>query len=361
MAAGAGRGGGLRREAAGLVREAWQTAWMLFRILIPLGLAARLLVALGAVEWIGRALAPVMALVGLPGSMGIVWATAMLTSIYGGMAVFVALAPAEPMTVAQITVLGALLLTAHGLPVELRIAQRAGARLRAMLPLRVGGALLLGAALNAVYRAGGWLQQPGAPLWTPPARADTWLAWGVGQVRGLVAIFGIVLALLVLMRILHATGWTAVVARRLAPVLRRLGLGAQAAPLTTIGLVVGLTYGGGLIIREAEAGRLAPREVVVSLGLMSLCHSLIEDTLLVMLLGARASGVLWGRLAFALAAAALAARLLARLPDRVLFRHFFRATPATARLSGSPAPKAGARLASERTAHARLRHEGEGP
>ncbi|OPX22238.1 MAG: hypothetical protein B1H04_05335 [Planctomycetales bacterium 4484_123] len=97
-----------------------------------------------------------MALVGLPGEMGLVWATALATNIYGAMVVFAPVAPGLALTVGQVTVLGTMILVAHGLPVELRIAQKAGPRLPFMLLLRVGGALLLGWLLYLLWSRTGW-------------------------------------------------------------------------------------------------------------------------------------------------------------------------------------------------------------
>ena len=67
---------------------------VLFRIMIPVLIIVKLLESAGAISVLGRVLAPVMSLVGLPGSMGLVWAAAMITSLYGGIAVFLTLAPA---------------------------------------------------------------------------------------------------------------------------------------------------------------------------------------------------------------------------------------------------------------------------
>lgn len=331
-------GGAFRRETTALLREAGRTAAMLFRIMAPIGIAAKAMTDLGLTVWLSRGLEPAMGLAGLPGSMGLVWGTAMLTSLYGGIAVFVTLAPSEPLTVAQVTVLGAMMLTAHALPVELRIAQKAGARLRLLLPLRVACALALGTALNAAYRLGGFLQEPHALLWRPPPQAASWADWAAGQARTLAILFVVILALMALLRGLDRSGAAAALSRALAPPLRALGMGAAVAPVTLVGLTLGLSYGGGLIVREARTGRIDPRDIGMSLILMSLCHSLIEDTMLLMLLGAHPSGVLGGRLLFSLAAVFAAGRILRRLPDRILERHVLRPVSGAA-TANPPTPR----------------------
>ena len=125
----------------------------LFKQMVPAIIVVKLLEELGLVPWIGAALAPLMTLVGLPEELGLVWATAMLSNIYAGMVVYIGLADTIPtLTGAQVTVLATLMLVAHGLPVEARIAQLARVRLRATLILRIGGALLFGAVLDRLYR-----------------------------------------------------------------------------------------------------------------------------------------------------------------------------------------------------------------
>ena len=64
---------------------------------------------------------------------------------------------------------------------------------------------------------------------------------------------------------------------------------------------------------------------------MALCHSLIEDSLLMLALGAHLSGVLLGRLIFSLVVVFILVRVLGRLPDekfeRLLVRPPARETP----------------------------------
>ena len=63
---------------------------------------------------------------------------------------------------------------------------------------------------------------------------------------------------------------------------------------------------------------------------MGFAHSVIEDTLIVISLGADVYGVLVGRVVFAVAATAIIALLLRRLSDRTFFAQMFRAGPVKA-------------------------------
>ena len=101
-------------------RHAARGSVLLFRIVVPISIATRLLDQLGLIHYLGDALAPVMGLLGLPGSMGLVWGTGMVTNLYGGMVVFASLAPGAGLSAAQVTVLATVMLVAHSLPVELQ-------------------------------------------------------------------------------------------------------------------------------------------------------------------------------------------------------------------------------------------------
>jgi hypothetical protein len=309
------------RIAKEILRETVFVSGILFRIMVPVVIVVKIMAELGAVRYIAAVLRPVMSLVGLPGSMGIVWATTLLTSLYGGIIAFVTLAPLTPLTVAQVTVLASLLLVAHSLPIELRVAQKAGAGATAMGVFRFGGALVFGSLLNLIYSRTGWLQQEYALLWQPGSVDASWWTWTRDQVVNLATIFVIVLVLITLMRLLRRLGIIRLLERILAPVLRMLGMTPAATEITLVGMMMGIGYGSGLIIRHATSGDIPKRDVLFSLALMGLCHSLIEDTLLMAALGAHLSGILFGRVLFALISTFLLVRLSA-LPQLQVFRKF---------------------------------------
>ena len=308
-----------------LLRDAVSISWTLFKLMVPVIVVVKVLKELGAVELLALPLAPLMELTGLPAEMGLVWASAMVTNLYGGIVAYAALADQAHLSVAQVTVLTSMMLIAHSLPVELRVAQQAGARLRAMLILRVGAALLFGALMSRLYAVGGWLQEPARLLWRPEPPEAGWLAWALREVEGLLLIFAIVVALLATLRLLDRIGFIALVNRGLAPLLRLLGIGPAAMPLALVGMTLGISYGGGLLIAESRAGHVGRLDVLYTMSLLGLSHSLIEDTLLMVVVGGHLSGILWARLLFSLVIVFLLVKVVARVPAPFLERHLVRA------------------------------------
>src|SRR5690606_36248052 len=96
---------------------------------------------------------------------GIVWATTVLTNIYGGMATLAALSGGVQMNVAEISALGAMMLFAHNMPTEQSVVRRAGASALFTGALRVTIGAVYGAGVAWTCNALDWLQQPVSLDW----------------------------------------------------------------------------------------------------------------------------------------------------------------------------------------------------
>ncbi|WP_415718137.1 hypothetical protein [Maridesulfovibrio sp.] len=284
--------------ALNTVKDAVRISLDLFKIMVPVVIIVKILQELNLIGYLAAPLGPVMKMVGLPGEMGLVWATALVNNIYSGLIVFLSLAQDQPLTAAQATILGTMILVAHSMPVELRVVQSCGPKLGFQLLARMGGALLMGLVLHLIYQNFHLLQGPANILLTPDNSAidKTILQWATGEIRNLISIFFIIFCLLAVMRILTKIKVIAAMDFILRPFLTMMGIGSKASALTVVGLTMGLSYGGGMIIHESKSGNINKKDVFYSLTLMSLCHSLIEDTLLLMMIGGHVSGLFWGRL-----------------------------------------------------------------
>ena len=271
----------------------------LFKLMIPIILLVKVLEEIGAITLLGQWLGPLMALVGLPEEMGLVWAATIATNIYGGMIVLYSVAADNTLTVAQMTVLGGLLLMAHGLPIETRIAQLAGMRMRVAIITRMLGAFAFAWLLHIFYDQTQTLQEPAQMMWQPQPIPDGLVYWFLAQAKALVMIQIVIIILLTFLKIMRMLGVEKVIQWMLRPLLKLVGIGKEATTITLVGITLGIAFGGGLLIKEAHAGHVSKKDVFTSLILLGFCHSLIEDTLLVILLGAHLSGVLWFRLVFA--------------------------------------------------------------
>ncbi len=303
----------LPRAAASVAVDAARICLDLFKVMVPILIGVKILKELGWVAYLAKPLAPLMGLLGLPPECGLTWATAIANNLYAGLAVHAALVPSmPPMTVAQATILGTLMLIAHNLFVEGAIAKKCGVGFWGQAALRLTGAFGCGYLLHLVFSGLGVFTGPAPLLFAPTPGDSEWGAWAFGELKNLGLIYLVIASLVGLMRFLTRLGVTKVFETALLPFLRLMGIGGAAATITVIGLVMGLAYGSGLILLDVQQGRVERRDVFSAISLMSLSHALIEDTLLMYLIGASLWGTFVGRLAFSLAVVAVLARVAPR-------------------------------------------------
>lgn len=306
--------------AAGEVfRDGFSITWDLYKIMVPVIIAVKILQELDLIRFLAAPLAPVMQVVGLPGEMGFVWAATIINGVYSGIILLLAFIEHTSMSTGQVTVICTLMLVAHHLPVELRIAQKAGTRLPFQALSRLLGAFVLGWLLHQTYTITGTLGEPARMLLGPDSPAagqeKNLLLWAAGEARTLAFIFFIILGLLAFMRVLDRFGVLKAINRILAPALALIGIGPSATTVTMIGLTLGIAYGGGIIIHEARSGTVPRRDLFYSMTLMGLSHSIVEDTLLMLMVGAHISGILFGRVLFSVVAVGALAAVCSRLPS----------------------------------------------
>jgi len=194
------------RDIKEILKDTGSTYFFLLKIMIPISIIVKILEEYGLIEVIGNNLAPAMGIVGLPGEFGLVIATAMIANIYGALIVFFTLSLQYTYTVAQVTILACMMLIAHTLPIESRIAQKAGVRLWYTLFLRIIGAFVFGILLNVIFSYFNLFQNANVLVWETSYTDPTLIEWMISQIGYYFMIFLIILSLMVLMKILKNTG-----------------------------------------------------------------------------------------------------------------------------------------------------------
>lgn len=288
--------------------------------MIPALIAVKILEVTGIFSPIASAVAPVMELAGLPGEAGLAWVTGMLSNMYGGLTITAGMIHPLHLNTAQVTTLCCMLLVSHSLPVEITVASRAGVKPWFLIPFRLITGLIFGIILGQIFSITGTLQGTPTVLWSVAEQGAGLTEWILGTLRSIATIFLVILVVLGLMDILDKLGIMALLKRIFRPVFTPMGIGDEASTITVIGLVLGLSYGGGMIIREASKGTIPPRQILASVSFMSVCHAVIEDTMLVGSLGVWAVAALPGRILYSWAVMFLLLMVFRRLPDRTIGR-----------------------------------------
>lgn len=301
-----------------LLRKTLSVCFELFKVMIPALIAVKILEILGIFQPIADFFTPVMELCGLPGEAGLAWVTGMLSNMYGGLAVTAGMIKPLGLNAAQVTTLGCMLLVSHSFPVEITVAARSGVKPWFLIPFRLTTGLLFGIALGAIFSSTGILQGEPVVLWSSAEQGAGFTGWIAGTLKSMGTIFLVILVVLTMMDILERIGFMKLLKRILRPVFSPMGIGDEASTITVIGLVLGISYGGGMIIREAGEGKIPPRQILASVSFMSICHAVIEDTMLVGSLGVWSVAALPGRIVYSWLIMFLLLSVSRHLPDRLM-------------------------------------------
>ncbi|MCB1969054.1 MAG: nucleoside recognition domain-containing protein [Geminicoccaceae bacterium] len=269
-----------------LGRRSLSTFWEMARIMVPIMILIRIAEHYDVIARISPVFVPAMELVNLPGAAAIVVLTSILASPYGAIATLPLLLGLD-ITVAQLTAICAMMLFAHAIPVEQAIVARAGGSFWGTTAVRLLAAVIAAWLIDIVSRTTGYLAQPAnlshfAGLARPESTLGEW-AWA--SISGMGLLAAILFALLLLFDIFDATGFTRILNGMLAPLMRLAGLDSSVTSITTAGALLGLAFGGGLIIARGRDPSISRRARTDALIWLSLCHGLIEDTAVMVAIG----------------------------------------------------------------------------
>ncbi|MEK9561675.1 MAG: nucleoside recognition protein, partial [Pelagibacteraceae bacterium] len=254
----------------------------------------------GAIEFTAKILEPLMSFVGLTPELGLVFVTAFLINIYAALVLFVNILPGIDVSVAEITILTTMILVAHNLPIECTICKAAGISVIYTASLRLISAFVLGFILKLIYFNFGFLTETFQTFFTvKPPPENNWY-WFLDQFTTLVYIFFLVCLMATVLEILKIIGVEKLFEKVFMPPLRLFGIQKEAMNIIIVGMFIGIQFGGGMLIKEVKKGTIDKQSIFLSVSLLNLLHAMIEDTILMALVGGHISGILIARVIFSL-------------------------------------------------------------
>lgn len=277
-------------------RKSGSTTIWLLKIILPISLLVRFLDYFGALAFIAQFLDPVFLHLGLPGSTAIIFITSIFLPLYAPLAIIMSMT----VTLRELTILALMCQIAHNLPVESAIQAKTGTSFWSMFSLRIVVSILVGVLLNLILPA-----DMGMPLFVkvnaelPTSVADVLVLWLKGSVQMALLIFFIVTVLNVIYKLLEQSNMIVRLSKAIESVLRFFGLSESTGFLWLIGYIVGLAYGGALMIDQMKEGKVTRSDAELLNYHLAVSHSVIEDNLLFVALGVSVWWILGVRLVVA--------------------------------------------------------------
>jgi hypothetical protein len=285
----------IQKVLANIVHESSKIFWVLFKVILPIVIIIRLLELTGAIPYLSKFLEPLTSFIGIDGSLGLVWMAAILVNIYAGMAAFASLQSIFDYTVAETTILGLIILIAHSLPIEVAIARKSRVSGLFNLLFRFINAVIAGKILNYIFIKFDLFNEKNQSILEIPEKITSNLDWLILQSKNFFIIFLIIFLIISTINILKFIGLWQFIINILRIPLSYLGMSEKVANIILIGLTLGISFGGGFLIEESKKNNISKKDILLSLSFLSLCHSIIEDTILILLLGSHISGILFFR------------------------------------------------------------------
>ena len=288
----------IQKVLANIIQESSKIFWILFKVILPVIIVIRALELLGAIPYLAKFLEPLTSFIGIDGSLGLVWMAAILVNIYAGMAAFASLQAIFDYTIAETTILGLIILIAHSLPIEVAIARKSRVSAIFNLLFRFINAVIAGKILNYIFIKFELFNEKNSSILDIPTSVVSNLDWLILQSKNFLIIFMIIFLIITTINILKFIGLWEFIINILKIPLSYLGMSEKVANIILIGLTLGISFGGGFLIEESKKNNISKKDILLSLSFLSLCHSIIEDTILILLLGSHISGILFFRIIY---------------------------------------------------------------
>lgn len=256
--------------------SALKTIWWLTKIMILLSFAIMLLQYVGIIEWISYWLTPIFSHFGLPGEAALAYVSGYFVNCYSAIAVMTTL----DLSTRAATILSVMVLCSHNMILETTVQHKTGSSVVKIVAIRTLSAFILGWVLNKIM--------PGSfetsALTNNVQEELTFLImlkdWALRTMKNVALMAVIVYLLTVLQKILTEYGIIKYISRFLKPVMRFFGLSPQCAFLWLVSNTLGLAYGAGIMIEEAEKGETTKEENDLLNCHIGISHSNLEDLLL---------------------------------------------------------------------------------
>ena len=261
--------------------------------------------------WLSATLGPLFNHFGLPGEAALAYVSGYFVNMYA----MLAIAGSMDLTARAITILGVMSLCSHNMITETAVQGKTGANpvrvvitrtlagfvlafvLNLILPLSQSDIAMLGGAVGESEAAVASITvAPAAeasiieaPAAVQPLFKELAVEWCYSTLSILVKMTLLIYSLAILQRILSEFGVIRWVSKFLKPLLLLFGLPARCSFLWIIANILGIAYGGAVMMEEVRAGKLSLRDIKLVNQHIGISHSNLEDLTLVASIG----GIWW--------------------------------------------------------------------
>lgn len=270
------------------LKTSLKSSWTILKLIVPIYILADILFYYDLLSHITFIFKPLVALLGLPQEAALAIVSGLFLNLYA------AIAFAAPLGLGakEWTVLAVFLGIAHALLVETEIMKRLGLSRIYSICLRLGVGLLVGGLTSTLPQS--WFihelsQETVLPNQSIYHSLVDLLQNSLYESLSLsIKVIALVTILIFFLDFIKSL-----------PIIEKHSQKVNSGFSILVGVILGITYGAGILIAEYEKGILQKREVLFIGTYLMICHAIIEDTLLFVIFGANPWLIVGLRLLFA--------------------------------------------------------------
>ena len=263
-----------------------KTIKWLSKIMVALSFVIMLLQYFGIIEWISYWLTPLFSHFGLPGEAALAYVSGYFVNCYSAIAVMTTL----DLSTRAATILSVMVLCSHNMIVETTVQHKTGSSVIRIVAIRTISAFVLAWVLNKIMPGSFEPSDIGNSITEEIPFMIMLKEWFFRTFKNVVIMAVLVYLLSVLQKILTEYGIIEYISRFLKPVMIFFGLSPKTAFLWLVSNTLGLAYGAGIMIEEAEKGITTKEENDLLNHHIGISHSNLEDLLLFATVG---GSILW--------------------------------------------------------------------
>ena len=249
------------------------SAWIILKLVIPIYIIADILYFYNTLSYISFLIEPFTSIIGLPSET----ALAIISGIFLNLYAAVAFAAPLDLTPHQWSILAVFLGICHSLVVESVIMKKIGISNIYSYSLRFFGGLFVAFIVSIMPSS--WFEATLSHAVFEKTTYDTFETLMIGSFTSAISLsIKIILLITILIFIMDFIKTRKFILEGQKNISKGFSL--------TVGIFLGITYGAGILIKEAKSGAISKADLFYIGTFLMICHAIIEDTLLFVIFGA---------------------------------------------------------------------------
>lgn len=270
------------------LKTSLRSSWTILKLIVPIYILADLLLYYDLLSHITFIFKPLVTLLGLPQEAALSIVSGLFLNLYA------AIAFAAPLGLGakEWTVLAVFLGIAHALLVETEIMKRLGLSRVYSILLRLSVGLAVGMLTSQLPPS--WFTQGSEQATVASEHPLYHSLLELLQNSLYESLFLSVKVIILVSTLIFFLDFI-----KSLPLINKHSQKVNSGFSILVGVILGITYGAGILIAEYEKGFLQKREILFIGTYLMICHAIIEDTLLFVIFGANPWIIISFRLTFA--------------------------------------------------------------